>query len=71
MSPESLKIIYDYNMDMIEILPIPAEDKLEWLLNLKTLIANYKENMDVLQKHWLKTKRWERYQEDDKKRGGK
>ena len=47
MSPESLKAIYNHNMKMLDTLDIKNEDKIEWLMNLKTLINNYKENIEI------------------------
>lgn len=51
MNQESLKIIYDEIVKIIENVNIPNEDKIELLINLrKFLVEDYEQSIEVLQK---------------------
>ena len=51
MNKESLEIIYDEIVKIIENVKIPNEDKIELLINLrKFLIEDYEQSIEVLQK---------------------
>lgn len=51
MNQESLEIIYDEIVKIIENINIPNEDKIELLINLrKFLVEDYERSIEVLQK---------------------
>lgn len=51
MEKESLEIIYDEIVKIIENVNIPNEDKIELLINLrKFLVEDYEQSIEVLQK---------------------
>ena len=51
MNKESLEIIYDEIVKIIENVNIPNEDKIELLINLrKFLVDDYEQSIEVLQK---------------------
>lgn len=51
MNKESLEIIYDEIVKIIENINIPNEDKIELLINLrKFLVEDYEQSIEVLQK---------------------
>ena len=51
MNKESLIIIYDELVKIIENVNIPNEDKIELLINLrKFLVEDYEQSIEVLQK---------------------
>lgn len=51
MNKESLEIIYDEIVKIIENVNIPNEDKIELLINLrKFLVEDYEQSIEVLQK---------------------
>lgn len=51
MNKESLEIVYDEIVKIIENVNIPNEDKIELLINLrKFLIEDYEESLQILKK---------------------
>lgn len=51
MNKESLEILKNEFIDLIENINIDNADKLELLLNIYLILENYEENIKILQKY--------------------
>ena len=57
MNKESLEILKDKFIDIIENTNIESADKLELLMNIWLFLENYEENIKILQQYGKKRKK--------------